>query len=204
MKATLPHILIVDDDTRLRNLIRQYLLDNNFIIATAENADHARQILKSMRFDLIILDVMMPSETGFEFLSSLRKTSQIPVLMLTAQNEISERITGLESGADDYLAKPFEPKELVLRVKSILKRSLEVTAKQIQGLTSAEQDLLNILSTSKGEIVERTALAAQLGNISERAVDVQVTRLRKKLADLGFENLYIQTIRGIGYRLDIS
>ncbi len=203
MKSTLPHILVVDDDTRLRGLIRRYLVDNNFIVVTAENAAKARKILESLKFDLVVLDVMMPDETGIQFLNNLRKTSPLPVLMLTAQNEITDRITGLETGADDYLAKPFEPKELVLRIKSVLKRSAANTENIIPGLSTAEQELLKILNEAKGEIVSRAKLAGRLGNITERAVDVQVMRLRKKLAAIG-QNLYIQTIRGSGYKISIS
>lgn len=205
MKATLPHILIVDDDTRLRNLIRRYLLENNFVVATAENASKARQFLSSLRFDLVVLDVMMPGETGVQFLTTLRKSSQLPVLMLTAQNEVPDRITGLEAGADDYLAKPFEAKELVLRIKSILKRQTQDKLSfDGLGLTTAEQQLVEILAENKGNAISRKDLAAKLGNISERAVDVQVTRLRKKLADVPDKNLYIQTIRGMGYKLNIG
>jgi len=205
MKSTLPHILIVDDDNRLRGLIGRYLKENGFIIAAAAGAKNAREVLKFLRFDLIILDVMMPGETGFEFLHELRKTSQIPVLMLTAQNESSDRITGLETGADDYLAKPFEPKELVLRVRAILKRQPQGKFDfAALGLTGAELELMNILAENSGQVIARSALAAKLGGIKERAVDVQVARLRKKLADSAEKNLYIQTVRGAGYRLKIG
>jgi len=201
MKSALLHILIVDDDNRLRSLIRRYLVDNGFIAVMAPDAAQARKILKTLKFDLIILDVMMPNETGVEFLKDLRKTSQIPVLMLTAQNESADRIAGLETGADDYLAKPFEPKELILRIKSILKRQPSpIMAEMPQGLTTAEEDLLNIFIKRPNQIITRSELAISLGNISERAVDVQVLRLRKKLD----KNLHIQTIRGSGYKLNIS
>lgn len=198
MKSTLPHILVVDDDTRLRGLIRRYLTDNDFVVVAAESAAKAREISKTLKFDLIVLDVMMPGETGVEFLSDLRKNSQLPVLMLTAQSEVSDRIKGLETGADDYLAKPFEPKELVLRIKSILKRRPSSTSLR-EGLTTAEEGLLAIFMERQDQIITRNELAAKLGGISERAVDVQVLRLRKKLD----KKFHIQTIRGSGYRLNL-
>lgn len=201
MKAHLPNILIVDDDDRLRALIHKYLVDNGFVVVTAASAEAARVAMSHMTFNLVILDVMMPVETGFEFLEKLRKTSQTPVLMLTAQGEPSERIEGLEAGADDYLTKPFEPKELVLRIKSILKRG-QPKKLEIQGLTSGEEALLNILAENMGQTISRETLAQKLGNPNERAVDVQVTRLRKKLEDMGNKQVYIQTVRGSGYRLN--
>lgn len=201
----LPHILVVDDDSRLRALIRKYLSENGFISASAENADKARETLENLKFDLIVLDVMMPNETGNEFLKTLRKTSEVPVLMLTAQGEPHERIEGLESGADDYMAKPFEPKELVLRIKSILRRQ---QPKKIlfenAGLTPSEQALVDMFIDAPNNTISRVELAEKLGGISERAVDVQVMRLRKKIEQDPKKPKYIQTLRGEGYKLLIS
>lgn len=218
MKSNLLHILIVDDDARLRKLIKRYLDDNDFVTVTAETAAKAREILQHLKFDLIVLDVMMPSETGREFLNKLRKTSQMPVLMLTAQGETSDRITGLEAGADDYLTKPFEPKELVLRIKSILKRQpkmgirfggydfdpntgvLKNAEKNIH-LTSAEELLLKNLATNVA--LTREELAELLKLDSPRAVDVQITRLRKKIEHDPKKPVYIVTVRGSGYKLNV-
>ena len=217
MKATLPHILIIDDDERLRRLIKKYLDENGFVAVTARDAVHAREVLQYLIFDLLILDVMMPGESGFAFLKELRETSQIPVLMLTAQGEPHDRISGLEAGADDYLAKPFEPKELSLRIKAILKRlqnefkfggftlSYGVLKKagEIVNLTAAEEKLLKILSEKNGEVANRAELSQQLNNLSERAIDVQINRLRKKIEDNPRAPVYIQSVRGKGYRLKI-
>ncbi len=203
MKSALPHILVVDDDTRLRALIRKFLGENGFVTASAENAAKAREVLQYLKFDLIVLDVMMPNESGIDFLKTLRKTSQIPVLMLTAQNEPQNRIDGLETGADDYLSKPFEPKELVLRIKSILKRQKPKHNFETVGLTANELQLIEILSQKAGNVITRDELAARLGNITARAVDVQITRLRKKIEVDPKKPIYIQSIRGIGYKLNV-
>ena len=200
MKATLPHILVVDDDNRLRALLRKFLSENGFLVVGAESAQTAREHLAYLQFDLIVLDGMMPKETGIEFLKKLRQKSDIPVLMLTAMGEGAERINGLEHGADDYLTKPFEPKELVLRINSILKRSVKApevkTSDLADGLTNAEEKLMGLLLAQINKPISRADIAAK-SNIDERAVDVQIARLRKKLKNSNA----IQTVRGEGYKL---
>lgn len=195
----MPHILVVDDDTRLRALLRKYLTDNGFLVVSAESAASAREQLKYLSFDLVLLDVMMPQETGIEFLKKLRAKSQVPVLMLTAMAEGNDRINGLEQGADDYLTKPFEPKELVLRINSILKRVKPVSAIKVEtsgNLTTAEQHLLGQLTSQPNQAITREEIAKKNG-IDERAVDVQIARLRKKLVNPN----QIQTVRGSGYKI---
>lgn len=199
------HILVVDDDTRLRNLLRRFLQEQNFAVSVAKDAAEARMFIDEYKFDLLIVDVMMPNESGIEFLTALRKENNVPVIMLTAMGEPDDRISGLEAGADDYLPKPFEPKELVLRIKNILKRApkntenkdlplnlglclydavkKELTNKQgeIIHITPVEQILLNVLSQKPGQIFTREKLAEILGaGQSPRSIDVQITRLRKK------------------------
>lgn len=221
-----PHILVVDDDTRLRSLLQRFLREQDFAVSTAKDAPQARFFLQQYKFDMLIVDVMMPGESGFEFLSGLRRDNNVPVIMLTAMGETDDRITGLESGADDYLAKPFEPKELILRIKNILKRvpkekdgqplplnlglclydslKKELTTKtgSIVHITPVEQMLLNILSQKPGQIFTREALAEMLGaGQSPRSIDVQITRLRKKIETDSKNPRYLQTIRGKGYML---
>jgi two-component system, OmpR family, phosphate regulon response regulator OmpR len=224
MDATEPHLLVVDDDARLRDLLRRYLTDQGFRVTTAGDAAEARRKLDGIAFDLLVLDVMMPGEDGFQLTASLRTSSRIPILLLTAKAETAERIDGLERGADDYLTKPFEPRELVLRIRNILQRSTAEAERRtvlrlgeyrldlrrgelVRGnepvrLTGAEQALLAVLATQPGEVVSREALAeaTQLGG-NVRAVDVQVTRLRRKIErDPRFPR-YLQTVRGTGYVL---
>jgi two-component system phosphate regulon response regulator OmpR len=221
------HLLIVDDDSRLRSVLRRYLLRNGFRITEAADAKDARSKLQSFEFDLIVLDVMMPGESGFDLLSKIRETSRVPVLMLTAMTEPGDRVNGLERGADDYLAKPFEPRELVLRLKNILSRvpavalspepirelslgscRLDLTRGELSRgdelvhLTEGEAALLMALAAKPGVAMSREALSAYSqfsGN--ERTVDVQITRLRKKIErDQKFPR-YLQTVRGTGYVL---
>jgi two-component system phosphate regulon response regulator OmpR len=224
MDAREPHLLVVDDDARLRDLLRRYLTDQGFRVTTAGDAAEARRKLDGIAFDLLVLDVMMPGEDGFQLTASLRTSSRIPILLLTAKAETAERIDGLERGADDYLTKPFEPRELVLRIRNILQRSAAETERRtvlrlgeyrldlrrgelVRGnepvrLTGAEQALLAVLAAQPGEAVSREALAeaTQLGG-NVRAVDVQVTRLRRKIErDPRFPR-YLQTVRGTGYVL---
>ncbi|MEI9988240.1 MAG: response regulator transcription factor [Aliidongia sp.] len=225
-EVELPHLLVVDDDGRLRSALRRYLLRNGFRITEAADAAEARAKLAAFEFDLIVLDVMMPGESGFELLSQLRKTNRVPVLMLTAMAESADRVNGLERGADDYLAKPFEPRELVLRLKNILARvpappappvlrelvfgdcRLDLVrgelsrAGRLVHLTEGEAALLMALAAKPGEPMSRDALSAysQFGG-NERTVDVQITRLRKKIErDQKFPR-YLQTVRGTGYVL---
>lgn len=224
MDANAPHILVVDDDRRLRELLRQYLADHGFLVSTAETAIDARGKLNSIEFDLIVLDLMMPGESGLEFASALRKSDDVPMLMLTAMGEPEDRIAGLESGADDYLVKPFEPRELLLRINSILKRvpretvapaqvqlgeaSFDVEREELwRGparirLTSAEAKLLRVLAENPGAVLSRHELMRRAGpNGGERAVDVQVNRLRRKIEPDPKMPKYLQTVRGQGYIL---
>lgn len=226
MEKDKPHILIVDDDTRLRSLLQRFLREQNFAVSAAKDAPEAREFLVHYKFDLLIVDVMMPGESGFEFLSALRQESNVPVIMLTAMGETSDRINGLECGADDYVSKPFEPKELVLRIKNILKRTpleksegrtmlelgicvydlikKELSNKQgsVIHITPVEQALLNVLGQKPGQIFTRERLAEILGaGQSPRSIDVQITRLRKKIEKDSKNPRYLQTIRGKGYML---
>ena len=220
---TKPHILVVDDDTRLRELLTVYLRDQGFSVTAAVHAEDAHRKLALFRFDLMVLDVMMPGETGVEFARALDGKGP-PVMLLTAMAETGDRIAGLEAGADDYLPKPFEPKELVLRMKAILRRSENMPERKptvqfgdyrfdlaqgrlqkagaVFNLTTGEMQLLRVLAEKAGEPVTRAELAAALGaGSNERSVDVQVTRLRRKIEGDNVRPLYIQTIRGSGYIL---
>jgi two-component system phosphate regulon response regulator OmpR len=222
-----PHLLVVDDDRRIRDLLSRYLTGEGYRISTADSAAMARAKLASLSFDLLILDVMMPGETGFEFARAIRQSSAVPILMLTARDAAESRIIGLESGADDYVAKPFEPRELSLRIANILKRAKPAAAPaaesvrfgpfvfhigraelrrgdEIVRLTDREREMLTVLSVSPGETVPRLALAGNGSSVNERAVDVQVNRLRRKIERDPANPLIVQTVRGIGYRLVIS
>ena len=220
-----PHILVIDDDKRLRNLLKKYLIENNFFVGTAESTKDADKMLSIFNFDLLVVDVMMPEEDGFSFVLRFRKHSATPILMLTAMAETKERITGLEYGADDYLPKPFEPRELVLRINNILKRipkndnrrSLSIkfgdtnynpqdgklTYKgEIVHLSPVEKTLLKIMTDKLGQIVSRETLAEMtFSGQNLRTVDVQITRLRKKIEPDTKEPKFLQTIRGKGYIL---
>lgn len=221
--TTSSHILVIDDDTRLRRLLKKYLTDNGFKVSEASNPYEADDLLELFVFDLIIMDIMMPKKNGLEYTKELRERSlQTPILMLTAMGDSSNRITGLENGADDYLPKPFEPRELVLRINNILKRvatlhhSDEVyfgsytynlsTGILLQNdipiiLTTAEQELLKALASNAGEVVSRETLGELLKTDNLRTIDVQITRLRKKLEVDIKKPLCIQTVRGQGYLL---
>jgi len=223
MQADAPHILVVDDDDRLRSLLRQYLSEQGFAVSVAESAQDARGRLVSLAFDLIVLDVMMPGENGMEFAKSLRRTNQVPILMLTAMAESEDRIAGLETGVDDYLTKPFEPRELLLRIQSILRRVPrdeggqpirfgdhqfdagrgELTRDGIQvRLTEAEAALLRVLVDHANTVLGREELIELTGAVgTDRAVDVQVTRLRRKIERDPRAPRYLQTVRGRGYVL---
>jgi two-component system, OmpR family, phosphate regulon response regulator OmpR len=223
-----PHLLVVDDDRRIRELLSRFLRSEGYRVTTVESAAEARAKLEGLSFDLLILDVMMPGETGFEFARRLRTTSSVPILMLTARGEAESRIQGLEIGADDYLGKPFEPRELSLRVASILKRTRPAAAPaaefvrfgdfvfhmargelkrgdEVVHLTDREREMLMLLAANPGETVPRLALAGNGigtgGAIGERAVDVQVNRLRRKIERDPANPLLVQTVRGVGYRL---
>jgi two-component system, OmpR family, phosphate regulon response regulator OmpR len=219
-----PHLLVVDDDERLRTLLQKFLSSNGFRVSVAANAADARVLMKSMAFDLLILDVMMPGESGFDFAQSVRASSAIPILMLTARSEAEDRIGGLERGADDYLTKPFEPRELLLRIGSLLRRAVPLArtahtevrmgdcvydaergqmkkkGKPVK-LTSSENALLQLFAANAGRSFSRADLCTRLGVTLERSIDVQVTRLRRKIEEDPKLPLYLQTVRGVGYVL---
>lgn len=216
------HILVVDDDDRIRELLKRFLEKRDFRVTVAEDANRAQAKMRSMEFDLIVLDVMMPGMDGFELTEVVRKTRETPILLLTARGEAEDRIKGLSLGADDYLAKPFEPEELVLRIHSILRRirpsgteprkvrfggfefdisngALTHGSERVR-LTGGEETLLKALARTVGETVSRYDLSEQTGG-GERAVDVQMTRLRRKIEADPRQPVYLQTIRGEGYKL---
>lgn len=220
-----PHILVVDDDTRLRALLQRYLLEQGFRVTTAEDVADARAKLTALAFDLLVLDIMMPGESGLALTAALRREGDVPILLLTAMNESEDRIEGLSQGADDYLSKPFEPRELVLRINAILRRARELIAaapervffgtycfdmtreelrhgEDFVRLTSAEATLLGVLARNAGKAMSREALSAEnpaVGN--PRAIDVQVTRLRRKIETDPRYPRFLQTVRGTGYML---
>lgn len=217
------HLLVVDDDDRIRELLKRYLTEHGFRTSVAANAQEARRILGMVDFDLVILDVMMPGESGLDFTRSLRAASNIPILLLTARGLPEDRIEGLEQGADDYLSKPFEPRELLLRVNSLLRRARPKAEAgedltfgactfspgraelrrdgDLVKLTAGEAALLKALARKPGEAISRQALVEQTSSAMERSIDVQVTRLRKKIEEDPRTPIYLQTVRGIGYVL---
>jgi two-component system phosphate regulon response regulator OmpR len=218
------HLLVVDDDARLRALLQRYLGSNGFRVSVASDAAEARALMKSIAFDLLIVDRMMPGETGIDFTRSVRANSQVPVLMLTAMGDAQQRIEGLEHGADDYLPKPFEPRELLLRCGALLRRTAPVSRSPHREvkmgeavfdpergelrrkgepvrLTSSESALLKLFTANAGRPFTRTDLCARMGVTLERSIDVQVTRLRRKIEEDPKLPLYIQTVRGVGYVL---
>jgi two-component system, OmpR family, phosphate regulon response regulator OmpR len=219
-----PHLLVVDDDQRLRSLLQRYLSANGFRVTAAADAAEARTLIRSIAFDGLILDIMMPGESGLDLAADLRAQSDVPILMLTARGEPEDRITGLERGADDYLGKPFEPRELMLRLTALIRRArnaqppqhreihmgqcifdsergeLRRAGKRVR-LTSSEAQLLKLFAANAGRPFSRASLCTRLNIQLERSVDVQVTRLRRKIEEDPKLPLYIQTIRGIGYVL---
>ncbi|MDG2406509.1 MAG: response regulator [Paracoccaceae bacterium] len=224
------HLLIVDDDERIRRLLQTFLIRHGFLVSTARDAAHARRLLRGLVFDMLVLDVMMPGEDGVSLTRSLRENLQIPIMLLTAKGEPDERVAGLEAGADDYLSKPFEPKELLLRINAILRRipepSLSETAPKVlylgavryevdrgelwRGdtlvrLTATEAQIMQLFASSPYEPVSRLQLVEDLGRddgrAQERAVDVQVARLRRKIETEPKQPRYLQTVRGAGYML---
>jgi two-component system phosphate regulon response regulator OmpR len=222
-----PHLLLVDDDRRIRDLLSRFLAGEGYRVTTAKSAADARAKLLGLHFDLLILDVMMPGETGFDLARFIRTSSAVPIIMLTARHEAESRIEGLQIGADDYVAKPFEPRELVLRIANILKRAAPVVAPPVESvafgpyvyhlergelrdgdkvihLTDRERDMLRILAATPGETVPRGALTGGDGTVNERAVDVQINRLRRKIERDPANPLFLQAVRGIGYRLVAS
>ncbi|WP_395450525.1 response regulator [Aminobacter sp. UC22_36] len=222
-----PHLLVVDDDTRIRNLLKQYLTENGFRVTVAGNADEARRKLAGLDFDLLILDVMMPGENGIELTKSLRDQKDVPILMLTALSETDSRITGLEAGADDYLPKPFDPRELILRINNILRRGGPATTPKLEQLvfgpytfqiarrelkrggealklTDREQEILAIFAARAGETIPRHELVTGDSEVGERTIDVQINRLRRKIERDPANPVWLQTVRGIGYRLSVE
>jgi two-component system, OmpR family, phosphate regulon response regulator OmpR len=227
------HLLIVDDDERIRGLLQKFLIRNGFLVSAARDAAHARRLLAGLEFDLVVLDVMMPGEDGVSLTRSLREDVDTPILLLTAKSETDDRIRGLEAGADDYLGKPFEPKELLLRINAILRRVPVAVATQAgpqvlhlgpiryevergklwRGeepvrLTATEAQLMRIFAAQPGEAVSRSKLVEDLGRglgqAQERAVDVQITRLRRKIESDPRQPRYLQTVRGSGYMLAVD
>jgi len=219
------HILVVDDDDRIRELVKEYLVDNGFIVSTGNSAEEAKIRLQYFKFDLIVLDVMMPGQSGFELTQEIKKKSNVPIILLTAKGEVENRIHGLELGADDYLGKPFEPKELLLRIKNIIKKSKKIDLSKINQIGEAKVDLnkmsiqlknkvSKINNSEKKVLIEmlanpgKTYSRTEIGEISnisqERSIDVMITRLRQKI-ELNPKNpKYLQTIRGSGYVLWIE
>tara|TARA_X000001036_G_scaffold372293_1_gene359663 strand:+ start:2440 stop:3117 length:678 start_codon:yes stop_codon:yes gene_type:complete len=218
-------ILIVDDDNRIRDLLKDYLFENNYIVSTAENADQAKEKLKYLKFDIIILDVMMPGQNGYELTKEIKKQMKVPIILLTAKGEVENRIKGLELGADDYIGKPFDPKELLLRVRNIIDKNNKIDLKSKHNVGAAEIDLNKMIvnlnnkakkinNSEKKVLIEMLANPGttysreEIGKISginqERSIDVMITRLRQKL-ELDPKNpKYLQTIRGSGYVLWIE
>jgi len=217
------HILLVDDDRKIRELLQEYLRSQGIDADMAESALAARKMMAEHDYSLLVVDIMMPDENGIEFTRNIKKESNIPILMLTAKGEVADRIAGLESGADDYLSKPFEPKELYLRIMNLVGRAekqlssgngsivlfgqfefnLENHALSKDGerifLSSTESELLNVLCSNANIPIDRFELATKFNGISERSVDVQITRLRKKIEDDPKEPKFLQTSRGKGY-----
>lgn len=221
---TAAHVLIVDDDARIGDLLKRYLGDNGYRVTVCKSAQEARSASTGMAFDLVVLDVMMPGENGFEYLAAMRKTSAVPVIMLTARGSSDDRITGLETGASDYLAKPFEPRELLLRIGNILratsqtsggnsdtvsfgafsfslsKRELTREGAPVR-LTEREREIMAMLGARPNATVSRMDLLGDDPNKTDRAIDVQMTRLRRKIEDAPANPVHLQTVRGVGYRL---
>ena len=219
------HILVVDDDDRIRSLLKDYLSENEYIVSTAENADQAKTKLNYLKFDILILDVMMPGQNGYELTKEIKKKIQVPIILLTAKGEVENRIKGLELGADDYIGKPFEPKELLLRIKNVIKskNKIDLNSKYYVGkaiidlnkmIIDLEKKIFKINSSEKKILIEmlsspgRTSSRGEIGAISgigqERSIDVMITRLRQKIEINPRNPKYLQTIRGSGYVLWIE
>ena len=225
MKKFKAHILIVDDDDRIRELVKQYLNDNDYLVTTANSAEDAKEKVNILKFDIIVLDIMMPGKSGLEFTNENKKKINTPIILLTAKGEVSDRIEGLETGADDYLAKPFEPRELVLRIKNILQKTKNKIQKRVVNfsninidlnklliiknnkefkINNTEKKILEKMINSPGEIFTRENIGKLINLDKERSIDVIITRLRKKIEDDPKKPKYLQTIRGTGYVLWIE
>ena len=221
----LSHILIVDDDNRIRSLLKEYLEENNFIVSTAHNSEDAKNKLKYFKYELLILDVMMPGQDGYTLTKEIKKEKKQPIILLTAKGEVENRIRGLELGADDYISKPFEPKELLLRVRNIISKNYKIDIKKQYYLGNAvidlnkmviklDNNLKKINVTEKKVLIEmlaspgKTFSRSKIGKISgisqERSIDVMITRLRQKIEINPKNPKYLQTIRGSGYVLWIE
>ncbi|RCL03594.1 MAG: phosphate regulon response regulator OmpR [Candidatus Tokpelaia sp. JSC161] len=221
-----PHLLVIDDDTRIRILLSQFLYENGFRVSVASESQDAKRKLINFDFDLLIVDIMMPGENGISLIRSLRKTRSLPILILTALSEIDHRIDGLQAGADDYLSKPFDPRELLLRIHAILRRrspcedkiekiifgpytfflpqsQLKKGSETIH-LTEREQEIMAILAKNIGKTIPRYKLTNCESEISERTIDVQINRLRRKIEKDPTNPIWVQTVRGIGYKLSIE
>ncbi|KQT66142.1 MULTISPECIES: response regulator [unclassified Aureimonas] len=222
-----PHLLIVDDDRRIRSLLSRFLSERGFRVSMAADAAEARKILVGLDFDLLVVDVMMPGESGIDLVRSISGLRETPILMLTARSEIEERIEGLEAGADDYLTKPFDPRELLLRINNILKRGAPPPVAKVETvrfgpftfslskrelkrgpelirLTEREQEIMIQFAEKAGETIQRQALLGEETEVGERTVDVQINRLRRKIESDPANPLWLQTVRGIGYRLNVD
>jgi len=225
MKKSKAHILIVDDDDRIRDLVKQYLNDFDFLVTTANNAEDAKQKIDIIKFDLIVLDIMMPGQSGLEFTNENKKKIGTPIILLTAKGEATDRVEGLEIGADDYLAKPFEPKELILRIRNILEKTKSKNQKRVVNFSNVNIDLNKLLIiknnkefkinntekiilekmiNSPGQTCTREEIGKLINLYKERSIDVIITRLRKKIEDNPKNPKYLQTIRGAGYVLWIE
>ena len=219
------HILVVDDDNRIRNLLKEYLSDNNYIVSTSENAENAKIKISQFKFDIIILDVMMPGQNGFELTKEIKKNIKLPIILLTAKGEVENRIKGLEIGADDYISKPFEPKELLLRIKNIINKNkkIDLNIKHFVGNAKIDLNKMNINLGKKNKKINlseqkvliemlsnpgKTYSREEIGKISdinqERSIDVMITLLRQKIETNPKNPKYLQTIRGSGYVLWIE
>ncbi|UUP16329.1 response regulator [Nitratireductor thuwali] len=222
-----PHLLVVDDDTRIRTLLNRFLREQGFRVTVAGNAAEARRKLDGLDFDLLILDVMMPGEDGVTLTRGLREQKNVPILMLTALSETDSRVTGLEAGADDYLPKPFDPRELVLRVNNILRRggpqmqpkleqvvfgpyTFQIPRRELKRgghtikLTDREREIMVTFAERAGETIPRHELVGEESEVGERTIDVQINRLRRKIEQDPSNPIWLQTVRGIGYKLSVE
>ena len=225
MDKFIAHILVVDDDDGIRTLVKKYLNENNFLVTTADNAENASEKIKIIKFDLIILDIMMPGKSGLDFIKDHKKKLDTPIILLTAKGEASERVEGLETGADDYLPKPFEPKELILRIKNILSKTIKTEQVRIIEFVNVKIDLnklliiknekefkinntekiiLDIMINQPGKTFSRELIGKLIDIEKERSIDVIITRLRKKIETDPKNPKYLQTLRGVGYVLWIE
>ena len=219
------HILVVDDDNRIRDLLKEYLSENNYIVSTSEDAKNAKIKITQFKFDLIVLDVMMPGQNGYDLTNEIKKNIKVPIILLTAKGEVENRIKGLELGADDYISKPFEPKELLLRIKNIINKNnkIDLNAKYTVGnaqidlnkmnisldkknkkISSSEKKVLIEMLANPGKAYSREEIGKISGIAQERSIDVMITRLRQKIEVNPKNPKYLQTIRGSGYVLWIE